>query len=133
MLLGNNARSSEHAHGFGEYFDLLPFYRTVIDMDHVVVTLHNCGLIGLSMYDACSAVVPASAVLALVKKPIIRGDEWDATYREERWEETLKILEEWGSAMVVVKSFGMVCGEFQVFPYLISEDQFFVLYGAGVD
>lgn len=77
------------------------------------------------------AVMPAWQVREFVETPRFDGC-WDEDYRREQWAKVEKLLESWGSAMVEVSSFGIVCGDFEVKPYLISAEQFHLLRFKGV-
>lgn len=77
--------------------------------------------------DRSTSVVTASTLLRIIREPKIRDTDWDADYRKEQWEKTLKTLQGWGRSMVEVSPLGMTYGQFSVRLYAISPEQFSLL------
>lgn len=86
--------------------------------------------VGVSSYGIHSSVRPASSILEWILEPRINEDSWDAKYRKGRHEETIKWFEEFGSAMMIIETCGIVCGDFSVRPFLITEFDLELLEGA---
>ena len=105
----------------------------MVERASVVVTLQHPEVLGIDEWRGSRyAVVPALLVRACVREPRIKDDQWDASFRRQRWADTLETFKGWGHAMVEVQSFGIVVGEFLVRPYLITAEQFSALLYQGV-
>lgn len=86
--------------------------------------------VGVSSYGIHSSIRPASSIIEWILEPRINEESWDAKYRRERHEETLTWFDGFGRAMMIIETCGIVCGDFSVRPFLITEFDLELLEGA---